>query len=287
MKEKKNRKEKKITKMTKKFVHGTTNFFGITTDRTPSRFVYKESKLYGILIFYIFISLISLLTLAPYAYYKVCEIRYNHTFIDNKKVVFRGKIADAYYQFALGLILVVISLFLVDIFKKYFLNDLLSNIPSPFDGLVSAAIAAAPAMIITALLFNRLFVWSIKNIFFVSDTNFVSYLKLSYLKLSIVKAVLSAILRKIAEFVSFGFGRPLLIVIKERYIVGRQYISQNKLIFLGRILSAYKWLFWRYLLIIPTFGFYYPIYLYKEWQWITIHTHIFKEEYKLKKFLII
>lgn len=287
MKEKKKRKEKKIKKITAKAIHKTTDFFGITTNKTPSRFIYKESKFYGMIVFYIFISVITLLILAPYAYYKVCELRYNHTYIDNKKVVFRGKIADCYYQFIIGLILVTISLFLIAIFKKYFLNDILSKLSSPFDRLVSATIAAAPAMVITALLFNRLFTWSIKNIFFVSDTNFVSYLKISYLKLSIIKAVLAAVLRKIASIITFGFGKPLILVIKERYIINRQYISESRLIFLGRILSAYKWLFWRYFLVIITLGFYYPIYLYKEWQWITINTHTYSSEYKLKKFLII
>ena len=50
MKQKK-RKENKIKKLAKNAVHITTDFFGITTSKTSSRFVYNERKFYGIVLF--------------------------------------------------------------------------------------------------------------------------------------------------------------------------------------------------------------------------------------------
>ena len=85
----------KSAKKTKKAFIATTNFFGITTRKTRSRFTYSLPKFYGYFIFYVFLSIITALMLTPYSYYKICELRYSHTFIDNKKVVFRGKVNDA------------------------------------------------------------------------------------------------------------------------------------------------------------------------------------------------
>jgi len=289
MKKEEKRKKKReniIKKLAKGATHATTDFFGITTKKTKSRFVYKESKFYGIVLFYIFISIISCLILAPFAYYKVCELRYNHTYINNKKIVFRGRVYGAYYQFTLGLILVVIILFFISILKQYFLNDILANLRVEIQNLINSLIAAAPTMVITGVLINRLFVWSIRNIFIVSDDQISSYLKVSYLKLSIIKAILTAVLRKIASLVTFGFGEPLLLVIKERYIVSRQYISEKKLYFDGSIFDSYKWFLWRYFLTLATLGLYYPIYLYKQYQWITMHTY-FDDGTKHRKRILI
>lgn len=261
-------------KMTKKAVRTTTDFFGITAKKTPSRFIYKESKFYFIFLFYAFLSVITLLILAPYSYYKVCELRYSHTFIDNKKIVFRGKMHEIYYQFVLGLILVVIILFFIRIMQQYWLDDILSSLPEFARGLIPGLIAAAPTMVVTGVLINRLFVWSIKNIFFVSDDTIDSFLNISYLKLSIIKAVVQAVLRKLASIMTVGFGEPFLLVVKERYIVSRQYISGIKMRFDGSVFESYKWFLWRYFLVIFTAGIYYPIYLYKTYQWTTIHMHI-------------
>ncbi len=280
------KKKKTIKNVTKKAIHSTTNFFGITADVTPSRFVFSKRKFYGWFVFYIFISVITLLILAPYAYYKICEIRYTHTIIDNKKIVFRGKIPDVYYQFTLGLILVVIILFFIGILQQYFLDDLLSHLPEFARNLIPGLIAAAPTMVITGVLINRLFVWSIRNIAFVSDDLISSYLKVSYLKLSIIRAILSAVLRKIASFITLGFGEPLLLVIKERYIVNRQYISKTKMMFNGTVFDSYKWFLWRHFLTIGSLGIYFPIYLYKQYQWITMHMHIDNGKYKKIRILV-
>ena len=280
---KQKRKERKIEKLAKKAVLTTTDFFGITEKKKGSRFVYNRVKFYGYFALYAFLSIITCLMLAPYAYYKMCELRYNNTYISNKKIVFRGKMYEVYYQFTLGLILAVVLLFLLNVFKLYFLNDVLSHLPNYGKNLVNAAIAGAPLMIITAVLINRLFVWSIRNIFLVYDDSY-SYLKVSYLKLSIFKAILSAVARKIASLLTVGFGEPLLLVIKERYIVNRQFISNKRLRFNGHIYEAYSWFLWRYFLIFITFGFYYPIYLHKTYVWITMHTYFIDYENK-KRFL--
>lgn len=264
----------KSAKKTKKAVIATTNFFGITTRKTRSRFTYSLPKFYGYFIFYVFLSVITALMLAPYSYYKICELRYSHTFIDNKKVVFRGKVNDAYYQFTCGILLVILSFFVIHILKIYFLNDILNMIKNKtVSNLLSALISALPAFIISFFLINRLFVWSIQNIFFLSEGR-QSFVKVSFLKLSIIKAVLSAVFRKLATLLTFGFGEPLVIVIKQRYIVNRQYVSRKKLRFSGGIFDSYKWFLWRYFLCFITLGFYYPVYLHKQYVWITMHTHL-------------
>ncbi len=166
----------KSAKKTKKAVIATTNFFGITTRKTRSRFTYSLPKFYGYFIFYVFLSVITALMLAPYSYYKICELRYSHTFIDNKKVVFRGKVNDAYYQFTCGILLVILSFFVIHILKIYFLNDILNMIENKtVSNLLSALISALPAFIISFFLINRLFVWPIQDIFFLSNPMRILY----------------------------------------------------------------------------------------------------------------
>lgn len=254
---------------TKLAVHKTTVFMGIMNHKTKSRYEYSEIKFYFIFLGFVLMSVLSLFTLLPYAYYRYCLIKYNNSFYDNKKVRFNGTVGGAYRSFMSGFLLTIIILLTVDIIRHTFFMDLINEyIPERFIGLVNTAIAALPTILASSLVFNSLFKWGQRNANFVYDDTG------SYLEKHLIKGIFVAILGKVFSLVSFGLGNPLTIWIKWRFIINREYVSNNKMKFDGMILSSYKWFVWRWYLIVITAGLYYPIYIHKINQWTIRHSHL-------------
>ena len=261
-------KTNKVIEGTKFIVHQTTNFVGITSDLTKSRYDYPLYKYYFRFLFYVLISVLSLFTLLPLAYYLYARNNVNHTYIDKKKVKFDGNITDAYITFIKGFILILVILMLVNSLQDVLILSWLNSIPYNLGGLVKAGINTLPTILLSTLIFNALFKWAHSN------THFCYNDRGSFLQLRIVRAILVSIVTKLVGFISFGLGKPIAIWYKERFIVNRQYISHARMKFDGNILDAYKWFIWRYYLIYLTLGIYYPIYLHKLTKWSAMHRHM-------------
>ncbi len=260
---------KDVVDNTMELVNKTTDFMGITNQTTKSRYKYSEIKFYFIFLLFVLMSVASLFTLLPYAYYRYCLIKYNNTFYDNKKVRFNGTIRGAYTSFLSGFLLTIIILLSVDIIRTTFFMDIIMEyVPERFVGLVNTVIAALPTILASSLVFNSLFKWGQRNANLVSDDTG------SYLEKHLIKGILVAVLGKLFSLLSFGLGNPLTIWIKWRFIINREYVSHNKMKFDGLIISSYKWFVWRWYLNVVTAGLYYPIYIHKINQWTIRHSHI-------------
>ena len=260
---------KNVVDNTKKVVQKTSEFMGVMNYRTKSRYEYKEVKFYFIFLGFVLMSVLSLFTLLPYAYYRYCLIKYNNSFYDNKKIRFNGTIRGAYTSFLSGFLLTIIILLSVDIIKTTFILDYVkANVPEKAVGWIDTAITALPTILASSLVFNSLFKWGQRNANFVYDDTG------SYLEKHLIKGILVAILGKVFSLISFGLGNPLTIWIKWRFIINRECVSHKKMKFDGNILSSYKWFVWRWYLIVVTAGLYYPIYIHKINQWTVRHTHI-------------
>lgn len=266
---------KKVVKKTicgtKSAVHMTTNFVGITCDFKKSRYDYPLLKFYFWFLFYVFISVISLFTLLPFAYYLYSKKKVDHSFYDNKKLRFSGTINGAYASFIQGFLLVIIILATVDKLQHTFLYDILvENIPERFVGWIVTGINALPTILASSLIFNGLFKWQQSN------THFCYQNGGSFMEIRIFRGVLVALVGKLVSLISLGLGNPISVWYKQRFIVNREHFSYEKMKFDGNVLQSYKWFLWRYYLQAISLGLYYPVYLHKINQWTIMHSHLSK-----------
>ena len=258
----------KTIKDTKKVVHKTTNFVGITCDISKSRYDYPLLKFYLWFLFYVLISVLSLFTLLPLAYYLYSKKKVEHTYYDNKKLRFDGTISSCYAEFIQWFLLVLVILSSVDLIQRTFLYDIfLENIPEKYISLIVTAINALPTILVSTLVFNGLFKWQQRN------THFCYQNGGSFMERKILRSMLVALVGKLVSLISFGLGNPITIWYKQRYIINRMNFSYVKMKFDGNLLDSYKWFVWRYYLYAFTLGFYYPVYLYKINQWAILHSH--------------
>lgn len=261
-------KDNKVIRGTKLVVHKTTNFVGITSDLTKSRYDYPVYKFYFRFLFYAFISVISLFTLFPLMYYFYSRNNVNHTYIDKRKVKFDGKITDAYLTFTQSFVLMLAIIALVNNLQDIFIREWLDTIPYNLGSLIRVGINGLPTILVSSLILNALFKWAHMNTHFCySDSG-------SFLKFKMLRGILVSLITKALGLVSFGLGNPLAIWIKQKYVINRQYISYDRMKFKGSILDAYKWFVWRYYLNIATFGLYYPIYLHRLTKWSSMNRHM-------------
>lgn len=248
--------------------NNTLSFLGFNNIFRKSRYDYKLKTFYFKYLGYVFISIISLLTLLPLAYYFYSKEKYNNTFYDNKKVKFDGNVSSVYIAFVSNFILVVIIITLVNVGQTIFLSSWLDKFRPAISNLIRSGINALPTILLTSYLLSILYKWGQNNTHFLWSNND------SYMKLNIIGALLSSIIRKIFLIITFGLGIPFIIWYKMKYLINRQYISGKRLIFNGSIRSSYGWFLFRFYLIFLTFGLYFPIFLYKLNQWIIMNTHI-------------
>lgn len=258
----------KITSTSKMVAKHAVKNLGLYNAKEPSRMDLNIKEYYLRIIFYISISIFSLFTLMPYAYYKYSYYKYQNVYIDNKKVVFNGKLSDFYYSFAIGFILFTILLVTVNKLSIIILPNI--NIPDVrIKNLIATGVHVLPTILFTALIVNRFYRWQQTNIHFVGDL-----VSPSHFEIHLLLTLLYAIINRLINLFTFGFGRPATVKLKYFYLINRQFCSEIKLKFNGPLITAYSWLFWRYILIFPTFGFYLPIYLYRKSMWIAKYTHI-------------
>ena len=263
-----NRVVKKTLHNTKKVVLATTNFVGITAKKEASRYEYPVHKFFLWFLLYFLMSVLSLFTLLPLAYYLYSKRKVSLTYYDNKKLRFDGTVSSVYIAAIQSFLLMIIILLLVDKLQHTFLIDYLSaSLPGYAVGLIRTAINALPTILVSSLLFNGLFKWAQANTHFCYETNG------SYMERKIIKGMLVALLGKLLGLVSFGLANPIAIWFKQRFIVNREHFSYIKMKFNGTIFQSYKWFIWRLYLVIVTAGIYYPIYLHKVNEWSIIHSH--------------
>ena len=256
---------------TKKVVHFTSDFFGITSKLEDSRYEYPLNKFYFKFILYLLMAVGTALILAPVAYYLYCKDKYNNTFYNNKKVVFNGSIRGAYTAFISGFLLTIIVLLTVNQLRVTFIMDIINEyIPEKYVNLLSTAINVLPTILASSLIMNGLYKWGQRNANFVYDDTG------SYLDKKIIKGILVAIGCKVLSFASFFIGTPFALWLKQRFIVNRMHVSHEKMKFNGNPLDSFKWFIWRYYLIIVTAGIYYPIYIHKINKWTIMHMHLAK-----------
>ena len=265
-------KSKKLIEKTKKISKRVTNELGLITENSPSRFESSLGMFYLKFLGFFAMSVLSVGILLPYAYYLYSKDKYKNVYIDNKKIVFTGRIEDAYFTFIGGYILLSLIIMGFNYATTYILPLIkIDNETAKtwVDSLITTLVNALPTILVTSLLIFRLYKWQQQNIHIISRLD-----EPSYFETHIVRALVGAILRKLLSFFSFGLGNPASIYFREKFLCDRQFCSELKLNFKGNILSSYSWFLWRYYLNIVSFGIYYPIYLYRYINWTIMNAHI-------------
>jgi len=263
---------KKVTKFSKKVTKTVTENLGITEEKNKSRIELKMSNFYAKFLFWSLLTIISVGALLPYAYYLYSKEKYQIAYIDNKRLVFNGKVVDAYITFIGGYVFFAISITALNIISTNLLPLIVienERIKTLVDTLITTLINTLPTIFFSTFILARLSKWQQKNLHLISSVE-----EKSYYEFHIVKSIILAILRKLLKYISFGLGNPAEIKLKEYFLINRYFCSEKRLKFDGSMLSSYKWFLWRFYLVFITFGFYLPIYVYKYNNWVIMNTHI-------------
>ena len=275
------KKIKRINDVSKKIVKEIGKGVGIANDKTPSRIEIRLREFYFRMLFYIFISIITGFVLMPYMYYKYSHFKYKNAYIDNRRLIFKGEVIDVYISFIFGYILYMISLIGLN-FAVVNILPLINFQHEIFNTLITTLINVLPTILFTTFIVYRFYKWQQLNVYFVSDQD-----SKSYYEIHLVKTALYALINKLISVFTFGFGRPATVKYRFFYLINRQFYSDKKLKFNGLVSSAYGWLFWRYYLVVFTFGLYLPIYIYKENEWVITHTHLSNKKHSNHKISIL
>ena len=265
-------KVEKIKSISKKTIKTLGQETGLINGYTESRIECKIHTFYFRMLFYYFISIISLLTLMPYAYYKYSYFKYKNAYIDNKRLIFTGEVIDVYMSFIGGYIIYSISLIGLNFLNMNILpllkidNDIINK-------LITTAVNILPTILFTTLIVNRFYKWQQLNLHFVSAKD-----SPSYYEMHLLQAVAHSGINKLINLFSLGFGYPATTKFRHFFLINRQFVSGKRLSFNGLVISAYGCLFIRYFLIYPTFGLYLPIFIYRLNNWVITHTHIAKKQ---------
>lgn len=241
---------------------------GVKYGDTKSRFEYPLKKFYFKFIFYIFISVISLFMLVPLAYYLYSKDKYKEFYIDNKRVIFKGKLRDAYISFVPWFILSSLVFLVVIQLRLTAIYYWISTNPNIIFVYETTLISVLPNIILFFAIFTRLYKWSISNLYFLEKQEETFYIR------NIIQTMIVAGSIKAINYLSVGILYPISLCIKSWDRIGRTVISGNKLEFNVSIKEAYLWFLGRLFMIIISLGLYFPVYMYKKEKWITKNTHI-------------
>lgn len=255
----------------KKSLHRFGQMIGVRKEFNRSRLQYPLKKFYFRIIGLVLMSILSLLSLLPYAFYLYCKIKYDNLFYDNKKLRFIGKVKDIYLIFVEGLIIVGAGSWLYYNLTLPLMMDIANRFDKYISTLLITAINAIPTVVITTVFITRFYKWGQANAVFC----YITFEK-SYMKVNIIGSILNAIVKYVVTTISFGLGSPFYRWYRQRFLINRQYVSGAKIKFAGTIFSAYGWLSWRLLLSVITIGLYLPIYLYKMNEWSAKNTIVLK-----------
>ncbi len=239
---------------------------GIIIPKTKSRFEYPLYKYYFKLLLYVLMSALSILSLLPLAYYLYMKDKTRNMYIDNKKVIFKGTIFKCYQYTVVWIILFVLLSFIINLLTKTYFMDWLSNSANIFTAYIKKFILSSPTVLLVFIIVNRLYRWGLTNIYFGTEYGE------TYIKFDPKIALKSFIITRIAKLTVIGI--PLEHCLRNRYLLNNTYISGRKVYYSGTIKEAYKWIFFRMILVVLTLFLYYPVYLYKKNKLATINTHV-------------
>ena len=258
-------KKTKIKKVTKKFIHEigfsknpkkVITDFGFRKSNTISRHEINPKIFYFKILLFFLMSILSFFSLFSLAYFLYCKMKYEKSYIDNKRIIFVGNITTVYQSFIFGYIPFLFITTVLAYLSPYIL-ELLTFENEKINNLIITLINSLPSILFMTLVVNRFYIWQHKNLRFINklDIN-------SYYEMHIIMTAIHSILRKLALLFTIGLGFPFVLKIKKSYMVNREFLSGTKLAFDGSIISAYFWFLIRILFIALTFGLYIPVFLY-------------------------
>ena len=233
----------------------------ILSNMNGSRVEVNKLKGYFVYLFTILISIGTLLILLPLAYHIHAKYFVNKTYVDNKRLVYRGKILGIYLKFIIGYILLVASLTAINI-GMYYLRKY--NI-LPFQIASNTILSLLQAFFIT----RTLKIYVHKNTHFVS-----SKVELSTYEFHLFLLILTKLSIFIINTLTLNILYPVTTGIEDKYDAKRKIIDnyhfKYKARYRGYIL---KWLL-ELLLIVVTVLIWLPKALLDVYCWSAGNIHI-------------
>lgn len=235
-----------------------------------SEFKYPLKKYYLWMMLYIFMSIFTLSLLAPLAYYLYTKRNVENTYIDGKKLRFDGTIKGIYFEFVPRFL---IAFFLIIFYRSFKISiltpEFYASINAVIAYIIKKIIDAIPAIIGSYFIFYSLFRWGVNH------THLCYYYdEESYMEKHLIRSIILAILCKIFSAMTILILNPIAIKLRQGYIVEREVFSKRRMTFSGTIKNSYKTFIWKQYLYLFLTLFYFPVFLYKIYEWRITNTHI-------------
>lgn len=194
----------------------------------------KLSFFYKKMLLYIFLTIISLGILFPYTYEKYCELIINNSYIDNKKLIFKGTVKTAYIEFLKNLvysfIIVIIFIHIYPVFEV--LASFGANLGDFLSPKIIKLVYSIPTIIIVYFIVTRMYKWKLLNIYFLNRADECILLPKTKLLYKFKVMILLYLLSKIVYVFTASLSYPFSFFCKAKYNYERIIIDDKSLIFL-------------------------------------------------------
>ena len=225
---------------------------------------------------YFLITIFSLTFAFPYAFLKYHSWLIGNTKLNGKNLVFDGRTKSLYYIYFSGIILGVVIYFLYIGLYTGLLYLLLENKVDINYTLMNSwsvkIVSLLPSALVALLITSRFYKYRSTHTHFSDYDNTESGIRLE-----VFNILFSSIVFKIIVLVTNVVGYPFALNIRERFYIGRRFIDENDLIFVGTIRRiVFIWVTGIILSIITIF-MYIPYFFFRLNRYIIVNTALKNE----------
>ncbi len=200
----------------------------------------------------IIISVLSLGLLTPLVLYYRYKKETESTIISGKKLVFKGKLIDAYKRYFLWMIITSLIIISYQYIISLLVNNLKKTLPPAIDTIITSTVITFLSSVFIKSSFRR---WKYKSIIIDNQE--------SYYKGNMILVIITSIIRKVLNIISIGIFYPLIKEISYKYEIRGVIISLRKLTCKTISKELYKTWFINLLWLILTLGLYFPYMIYR------------------------
>ncbi len=214
-------------------------------EKSRYQLTFGHYLLFEILTFLISVFSLSLLTplVLYYRYKKETEA----TIIDGQKLIFKGRLIEAYKRYFLWLIITIIIILIYQYISALLINNYARYLSLELYSLLTSSIITFLSSVFIKSSFRR---WKYKSIRIDNEE--------SYYKGNMLLVVVTSAIRKILNIISIGIFYPLIKEISYKYEIRGVVISSRKLVCKRISKELYKTWFINLLWLLLSLGLYLP-----------------------------
>lgn len=200
----------------------------------------------------IIISVLSLGLLTPLVLYYRYKKETESTIISGKRLIFKGKLIDAYKRYILWMIIT----FIIIVSYQYFISLIIDNfnrsLPPVINTIITSTVITFLSSVFIKSSFRR---WKYKSIIIDNQE--------SYYKGNMLLVIVTSMIRKLLNIISICIFYPLIKEISYKYEIRGVIVSSRKLTCKAISKELYKTWFINLLWLILSLGLYFPYMIYR------------------------